>query len=1026
MSQVSYKLISPIPVEFVRKGTMEWKIFELKSKKYDAIIGMNFLILLQAKINILSKNIEIFSKFIIPFIENEYIFIEIAEANQLEPVENKENIISKVKTSHLNKEESKCLKGIIEGNLDLFYGEGDNLTFTHEIKHEIRLTNSNPVYSKIYRYPQIHEKEIENQIRDMLNQGIIQESNSPYNSPLWIVPKKMDNSGKQKWRIVIDYRKINELTTSDKFPIPNIENILDKLGRAQYFTTLDLAKGFHQIIVKEEDRKKTAFSTPFGHYEYIRMPFGLKNAPSTFQRLMNSVLREFINKICVCYMDDILIFSTSIQEHVSNVKTIFNCLREANLKIQIDKCNFFSKETEFLGHVLTPNGILPNPNKIKDITELKLPETQKQIKSFLGITGYYRKFIKDYAKIAQPLTKFLKKDSRINKLDPSYIHAFETMKTLMTTHPILKYPDFTKEFKLNTDASNFAIGAVLLQDNHPIAYASRTLNDHEIRYNTTEKELLAVVWAIKYFRPYIYGKEFELKTDHQALKWLHTKYLGKDLNPRLQRWILSLGEYNFKIEYLKGKENYIADFLSRINTDEHEINELSETINSGEERNQLLDAQPNNNLLNDNISMQATIHSQEEQVNEDIPYLETVVNRFKVQIIIQQEQIPRIETGMGNIRISINPKVTEQDIINFIGPYTHVKRIAIYTQISDHDFYQIQKILTKEFPRNIFFRCTHFAQDIEMEEKLIKAVAIQHKEQGHPGIIALYQNLKFKIYNKDLRLIINKVTNNCDNCNRAKYDRNPIKAKFKKTEIPTDKNQIIHLDTYVNRKQSFLVFIDKFTKFASAYPVENRSHVELIEKLKIYFNHKKPRKIVADNEFKHINIKEFLNKENVELHLVKPNSHTGNSDVERLNGTITEKLRILNLENSLPVRTQMLKAIEIYNNQYHNTIASTPRDAEEGKIKTEIIRKHLLDSQEKRLRRNNENRENYEETREEGYIKYYKSLRHKDEPKYRKYNLQNIHTNNIKRKNKFSDTDRNTNTTDRSTTDHDATTSGQD
>lgn len=227
------------------------------------------------------------------------------------------------------------------------------------------------LYSKIYRYPQIHEVEIERQMKEMLKQGIIRESESPYNSPLWIVPKKMDNSNIKKWRIVIDYRKLNEETIDDKFPIPNIDSLLDRLGRAQYFTTLDLAKGFHQILVREEDQKKTAFSTPFGHYEYVRMPFGLKNAPATFQRLINSILRQYINKICVVYLDDILIFSSSLNEHVTNINKIFDVLRRANLKIQVDKCNFFYKETEYLGHVLTPNGMKPNPNKIEIVKNLK-------------------------------------------------------------------------------------------------------------------------------------------------------------------------------------------------------------------------------------------------------------------------------------------------------------------------------------------------------------------------------------------------------------------------------------------------------------------------------------------------------------------------------------------------------------------------------------------------------------------------------------------------------------------------------
>lgn len=408
-------------------------------------------------------------------------------------------------------------------------------------------------------------------MREMLEQGIIRESISLYNSPLLIVPKKSDNSMKKKWRIVIDYSALNEITVSDKFPIPNIDTILEKLGRAQYFTTLDLAKGFHQILIKEENRKKTAFSTPLGHYKFVRIPFGLKNAPATFQRLINSVLRKYINKICVVYLDDILIFSGTIQEHKDSIHKIFNALRKHNLKIQVDKCSFFSKSTEYLGHILTTEGIKPNPNKIETIQKLKLPENQKQIKSFLNITGYYRKFIKDYAKIAHGLTKYLKKDTKINKNDPQYTDAFYKLKRLLTHTPILKYPDFKRKFKLATDAIEFAIGAVITQNNHPISYASRTLNEHEKRYSTTEKELLGIVWGVNYFRPYVYGRSFDLMTDHQPLKWLQTKYKGKDINPRLQRWLLKLGEYDINIGYIKGKENTLADFLSRINEDTGEI-----------------------------------------------------------------------------------------------------------------------------------------------------------------------------------------------------------------------------------------------------------------------------------------------------------------------------------------------------------------------------------------------------------------------------------------------------------------------
>lgn len=415
------------------------------------------------------------------------------------------NLLDYIKTSHMNYEEKLAMSKIILSHKKIFYKDGDHLPATSYVMHSINTKNDIPIYSKMYRYPHVHKKEVDKQIAEMLENKIIIRSNSPYNAPLWIVPKKVDNSGSQKWRIVIDYRKLNDNTIEDRFPIPNIEDIFEKLGRSIYFTTLDLAKGFHQIRVDPKDRPKTAFSTATGHFEFSRMPFGLKNAPATFQRLINDVLSEYINKICVVYMDDILIFSGSLQEHVVSINKIFKKLIDANLKVQIDKCSFFTRETKFLGHVITEEGIKPNPAKVEAILKLDIPKTQKQIKSFLGITGYYRKFIRDYAKVALPLTKCLQKGSQINSNKEEYVEAFKKLKTLLTSDPILVYPDFERPFTLTTDASDFALGAVLSQNNHPIAYISRTLNKHERNYATIEKELLAIVWATQQFRPYLFG-----------------------------------------------------------------------------------------------------------------------------------------------------------------------------------------------------------------------------------------------------------------------------------------------------------------------------------------------------------------------------------------------------------------------------------------------------------------------------------------------------------------------------------------
>ena len=406
----------------------------------------------------------------------------------------------------------------------------------------------------------------------MQKQKIIRPSNSPWNSPLWVVPKKTDASGKAKWRIVIDFRKLNDITEADKFPLPNIEDILDNLGRAKYFTTLDLTSGFHQVSMNERDIPKTAFSTEDGHWEYTKMPFGLKNAPATFQRLMNSVLSGLTPKQCLVYLDDIIIFGNSLEQHNERLISVLKTLEKNNLKVQPDKCEFLRTEVKYLGHIISNKGVKPNPDKIETIQNFPIPRTPTEIKSFLGLTGYYRRFIRNFAKIAKPMTAQLKKDCKTEQTK-EFIEAFKTLKKTLITAPILQYPKFDEEFVLTTDASQYAAGAVLSQGpigrDLPISYASRTLNPAETRYSTIERELLAIVWAVKHFRPYLYGKHFKIVTDHRSLTWL---FSNKDSGSRLMRWRLQLENYDYEIIYKKGSLNKNADCLSRIKISPLDIN----------------------------------------------------------------------------------------------------------------------------------------------------------------------------------------------------------------------------------------------------------------------------------------------------------------------------------------------------------------------------------------------------------------------------------------------------------------------
>jgi len=468
-----------------------------------------------------------------------------------------------LRLDHLNKEESEHIDMLIQKHSDLFRLPDDKLTCTTEMSHKITTTDNLPINTKQYRFPPIHKEEINKQVKELLDNKIIRSSDSPYNSPLWIVPKKPDSKGNKKWRMVIDYRMLNEKTVGDAYPLPNITDILDQLGSAKYFSVFDLASGFHQIPMDTADAPKTAFSTPYGHYHFNRMPFGLKNAPATFQRLMDQILSGLQGIELFVYLDDIVIYASSLEEHKIKFNKLAGRLRQANLRLQPDKCEFLRREVNYLGHVISETGVKPDPKKILAVQEFPRPKNAKNIKQFLGLAGYYRKFIPDFSKIAKPLTELLKKDVKFiwtSKQEDAFVY----LRNSLCSEPLLQYPDFTKPFIVTTDASGYAIGGILSQGaigkDLPIAYTSRLLNNAESNYSTIEKELLAIVYCVNYFRPYLYGHKFLLVTDHKPLVWLHSV---KDPTSRLVRWRLKLAEYEYEVIYKAGKINVNADALSR-------------------------------------------------------------------------------------------------------------------------------------------------------------------------------------------------------------------------------------------------------------------------------------------------------------------------------------------------------------------------------------------------------------------------------------------------------------------------------
>ena len=429
---------------------------------------------------------------------------------------------------------------------------------TDIISHSVELTSDEHIRTRPYPVPQALRETIREEVETMLKMGVIEKSTSPYASPVVIVKKK---DGKN--RFCVDYRKINAKTVIDNEPIPNIEQVIADVGDAKYFTKIDLSKGYWQIPVVEKDRGKTAFVTPDGQYEFLVLPFGMVNAPAVFTRMMRRLLEGLPNVLH--YIDDILIYSSSWEDHLEDVRRVLTRLRETHLTARPSKCHAACSSVEFLGHIVGQGEVKPTPEKIQQVLSSSRPTTKTEVRSFLGLVGYYRKFIPNMATIAAPLSDLTKKNCPMKvKWEEVHEHAFQTLKSRLSHFPVLRLPDIDSEFVVRTDASDVGIGAMLMQAHEgklfPVCFASRKLLDRERLYPIVERECLALAWAVKKFAYFLHGRKFTLQTDHFPLAYLSQARLK---NPRVLRWALALQSYNFQVEVIKGSDNVGADFLSR-------------------------------------------------------------------------------------------------------------------------------------------------------------------------------------------------------------------------------------------------------------------------------------------------------------------------------------------------------------------------------------------------------------------------------------------------------------------------------
>ena len=442
---------------------------------------------------------------------------------------------------------------------DVFSQGEDDLGNTLLLEHAIE-THGPPLCQPYQRQNPAVRREEMMQVQQMLSSNVIRPSNSPWASPVVMVRKK-DGS----LRFCVDFRQLNAATVKDAHPLPRIDDLLDALHGAKWISTLDLKSGYWQVPITEQDKAKTAFRTSSGQlFEFNQVPFSLCNAPATFSRLMDRVLAGLHWETCLFYLDDIIVFSSNWEEHLARRHEVFERLRHAKLKLGAAKCTFAAKEVSYLGHRVTEEGLLPDPSLLAAIRDIPPPTTATEVRSFLGLAGYYRRYVKGFAAIAAPLHALTRKDAVFHWSEDCQT-AFDQLKTRLTTSPITAFPDFSQEFRLYTDSSTAGLGAILGQvrdgKERIICCASRALNKAEKSYPTTKLECLAIVWAVAKFRPYLMAMPFEVFTDHYALQWLKTMCTGSAL---LHRWSAALEEYDFTVRHRPGKVQTHVDGLSRL------------------------------------------------------------------------------------------------------------------------------------------------------------------------------------------------------------------------------------------------------------------------------------------------------------------------------------------------------------------------------------------------------------------------------------------------------------------------------
>ena len=768
---------------------------------------------------------------------------------------------------------------------------------------EIRLKEPVVVNKPPYRIAYFFQDKLNAAIKAMLKEGIISKSKSSYNSPLIIV-KRADG----EIRPCIDYRGLNQYLQPVSFPLPRISDVLNALGQSTFISTLDLASAYHQCSIRPCDREKTAFTVNNTKFHFNRVPFGLASSPAFFARIINHILFDLLGPQCMAYMDDIIIYSKSAEQHLETIRRVLEKLTDAGIKIKIRKCHFFAENIKFLGYCMTQEGMTMDEARVRAIKEMPVPSTKKQVQSLLGALNYYRMFVPKFAEIAEPLYALLRKNAKFS-WTPAHTNAVQTIKNKLASAPIIKFPNFEQDFHIYTDASNQGIAGVLMQKYddvlHPVAYVSKTMNGAQKNYAATKKEALALVFSLEQFRHIILHFPVHVYTDHIALLGALRKPTKDEC---LQRWALLIQEYDIQLHYVPGCKNVFADCLSRLpdptSTTEHVTEQLHDSLDA---RNEVC------NVLQDYIPEKVTWTEDELRTaqREDPSCMEIVqqIKNDQEKRLIPDRDSPATKDGTKPKRKKVpNSLLLSSRIINGI---LYINRKINHGTFDD------------EF-------LVPYVPDGFMPE----AFKLVHTDTtaGHSGPERTFKLFSKNFYNRFEKKTITDLCDACELCLQAK--RTPKQIPISKYPIPIRPFSNISSDILgplrmtEKGNQYVLTIRDFVTRYTILFPLTHKSTDAIIDALRQVISHYGSSNVlVTDNaaEYKSEKLNKFLQFYNTKKTEIAPYHPASQGLSERINREINKLLRIYTNQLAIHDWDVLLPVLQLtINNTYNSSIKETP------------------------------------------------------------------------------------------------------